>query len=69
MSISQNLRDELARKRGTRDTKLRRIFARPEQVERDDSGNVVINPPDEDALARATREAVEARAAADAVKR
>jgi hypothetical protein len=68
MSYSQNMRDELARKRETRDTKLRRVFAKPEQVTRDSSGNIVINPPGEDALAKATREAEEARAAADAAK-
>lgn len=69
MSYSQNMRDELARKRGGREGKLARVFAKPAQVERDSSGNIVINPPGEDALARAQREAREARAAADAERR
>lgn len=69
MSYSQNMRDELARKRGERDGKLARVFAKPSQVEKDEYGNIVINPPGKDALARATREAKEARAAADAERR
>jgi hypothetical protein len=64
MSYSQNLRDELARKRQTRGAKLARVFAKPSQVERDGS-NIVINPRGEDKLARLEREAREARAAAD----
>lgn len=67
MSYSQNMRDELARKRATPNNKLRRIFAKPEQVERE-GDNIVINPPNEDALARAEREAKEARKAADEAK-
>ena len=53
---------------GTRGAKLARVFAKPEQVERED-GDIVINPPGEDALAKAAREARELRAAADAAKR
>jgi len=68
MNPSQNMRDELARKREGRGGKLARVFAKPEQVTRDSSGNIVINPPGEDALARAQREAREARAAADVAK-
>jgi hypothetical protein len=65
MSYSQNMRDELARKRNTRDRKLERIYAKPEQVVRDGQGNIVTYPPGEDSLARAEREAKELREIAD----
>jgi hypothetical protein len=69
MSYSQNMRDELARKREGRGGKLARVFARPEQVVRDDKGNIIINPRGETTLQRAQREAKEARRAADEAKR
>lgn len=53
---------------GTRGAKQARVFAKPEQVERDEHGNIVVNPPGEDSLARAAREAKEARKAADEAK-
>ena len=60
---------EEKRSRGPRGAKLARVYAKPEQVERDASGNIVINPPGETTLARAQREAKEARKAADEAKR
>jgi hypothetical protein len=66
--INDQLRGHGKEGQRQRDAKFNRIFARPEQVERDEHGNIVINPPGEDSLARATREAEEARAAADAAK-
>jgi hypothetical protein len=68
--FSDALRHDFQSKRagGTRGAKLARVFAKPEQVERQ-GGNIVITPPGEDALARAAREARELRAAADAAKR
>jgi hypothetical protein len=55
---------------GTRGAKLARVFAKPEQVERAANGDdIVINPPGEDALARAAREAKEARKLADEARR
>jgi hypothetical protein len=52
----------------TRGAKLARVLAKPEQVERE-GGSIVINPPGEDALARAEREAKEARKLADEAKK
>lgn len=66
--MNQALRSALRNVSGTRGAKLARIFANPEQVEKDEHGNIVINPR-EDALARAAREAREARAEAEAAKR
>lgn len=63
--MNQALRSALCHVSGTRGAKLARIFAKPEQVERDEHGNIVINPPAEDSLARATREAREVRKLAD----
>jgi hypothetical protein len=57
------------RSRGARGTKLARVYAKPEQVERDEHGNIVVSPPGgEDALDKAAREAREARAAAEEAK-
>ncbi|MHB8240682.1 MAG: hypothetical protein ACYDHN_01705 [Solirubrobacteraceae bacterium] len=56
---------ETKRSRGPRAAKLARVYAKPEQVERDEHGDIVINPPGEDALDRAQREAMEARKLAD----
>jgi len=67
MSISQNMRDELARKRQTRGNKLARIFAHPSQLARTEAG-LVISPAGETPLEAAQREATAARAAADAAK-
>lgn len=66
--MDKDIREGFKAKRSQRDAKLARILARPEQVERDEQGNIVINPSGEDALAKAEREAREARAAADAAR-
>jgi len=65
------LRQDFEGKRscGSRGAKTARVFAKPEQVERDEHGNIVINPRGEDALTKARREAKEARAAADEARR
>ena len=67
MSISQNMRDNLAAKRQTRDGKLRRVFASPAQVSSTNEG-IVIAPRGETYLEKDQREAKEARAAADGAK-
>lgn len=64
MSYSQNMRDELARKREGRGGKLARVFASPSQVERSGT-DLIINPPGETTLQAAEREAKEARKLAD----
>jgi hypothetical protein len=71
---SQRMRDELARKRTTRDGKLARVFASPAQVSRTAEG-IVIAPRGETTLEAAQREAEaaqreakEARAAAEEAK-
>lgn len=67
--MNEALRENLkAKKSGAiRAAKLNRIFAKPGQVVKQ-GDDIVINPPGEDALARAAREAKEARKLADEAK-
>lgn len=64
MSYSQNMRDELDRKRQGRGGKLARIFASPAQLSKTAEG-IVIAPRGETTLQKAEREAKEARKLAD----
>jgi hypothetical protein len=66
---SNALRDELARKRQTRDGKLARVFADPSQVTKQGVVIVVDAPGVDPVIAQAEREAKEARRLADEARR
>jgi glutathione synthase/RimK-type ligase-like ATP-grasp enzyme len=68
MSYSDILRDNLKTKRQTRDGKLARICAKPEQLTRR-GADIHIAPPGETLLESAQREAKEARRKADDIKK
>jgi hypothetical protein len=72
MSFGDDIREGFKSRREQRDAKMRRVFARPEQVTRDGDTIIVGGTPVENAAreaAAARKAADEARAAADAAKK
>lgn len=66
--MNSDIREGFKNRRGNRDAKLARIFAKPEQVTRTNDG-IVVAPRGETSLQKAEREAKETRALADNARR